>query len=76
LIREGKLPLSLWYRIISVPATWVAAAKALDGEPATLEGAVLTDSFEAVGTAGRRKAAAGTKKRGYSALVKADKEDE
>ena len=40
---------------------WVAGAEAFECKPAACEGAVFLDSFEAVGAAGGREAAFGTK---------------
>lgn len=59
-----------------MPSPGMAGAEAAEGEPATLEGAVLADSLEAVGAAGGGKAAFGPEKRRYGTLVKADDADE
>ncbi len=53
-------------------APGMAAAEAFDGEPASLEGAMLFYGFHTIGAAGRCVAAAGTQQRRYGQLIKAD----
>jgi len=57
-------------------APGMAGAEAAEGEPATLERAVLADGLEAIGAAGGGKPAFGPEKRGYGTLVKADDANE
>lgn len=70
-IRSVNSPLLLGHRVIAMPAPGVAAAKALQCQPAALQRTVLLYSLHTISTTGRCVAATRPQERRYGQLVKA-----
>jgi len=70
-IRSVNYPSPSGHRVITVSAPGVAAPKALQRKPATLQRAVLLNSLHSIGAAGRRVAATRSQQRRYGQLIKA-----
>lgn len=60
------------HRVVAMPAPGVAAAKALQGQPATLQRPMFFYGLHPIGTAGGRVPTACAQQRRYGQLVKAD----